>query len=94
MEVDNVVDVVSEPVGMGLRISVYPTQITFYIILVLMGIVGNAMVVCVIGESVLKDPSRGRNSDIILMNMALSNLLVSVLRNALLVISDLGLEVR
>lgn len=83
----------TELVGMGLRVSVSPVQTAFYIILVLLGILGNATVVGVIGESVFKDPSGGRNSDIILINMALSNLLVSVLRNALLVISDLGLEV-
>uniref|UniRef100_A0A673ZDT2 Olfactory receptor class A-like protein 4 n=1 Tax=Salmo trutta TaxID=8032 RepID=A0A673ZDT2_SALTR len=66
----------------------------FYIILVLLGIVGNTTVIGVILDSVFKDPSGVRNSDIILMNMALSNLLVSVLRNVLLVISDLALEVR
>ncbi|XP_029906593.1 olfactory receptor class A-like protein 4 [Myripristis murdjan] len=81
-----------ELVGMGLRVSVSPVQTAFYVILVMLGILGNATVVGVIGESVLKDPGGGRNSDIIIMNMALSNLLVSVLRNTLLVISDLGLE--
>ncbi|XP_041749097.1 olfactory receptor class A-like protein 4 [Coregonus clupeaformis] len=81
-----------EPVGVGLRVTTSPTQTVFYIILVLLGIVGNATVVGVIGDSVFKDPSRGHNSDIILINMALSNLLVSVLRNVLLVISDLGME--
>uniref|UniRef100_UPI003AAAF3F2 olfactory receptor class A-like protein 4 n=1 Tax=Centroberyx gerrardi TaxID=166262 RepID=UPI003AAAF3F2 len=81
-----------ELVGMGLRVSVSPAQTAFYIFLVLLGILGNATVVGVIGESVCTDPSGGRNSDIIIINMALSNLLVSVLRNTLLVISDLGLE--
>ncbi|XP_021466816.2 olfactory receptor class A-like protein 4 [Oncorhynchus mykiss] len=81
-----------EPVGVGLRVTTSPTQTAFYIILVLLGIVGNTTVIGVILDSVFKDPSGVRNSDIILMNMVLSNLLVSVLRNVLLVISDLGLE--
>uniref|UniRef100_A0A672JEZ7 Vomeronasal type-1 receptor n=1 Tax=Salarias fasciatus TaxID=181472 RepID=A0A672JEZ7_SALFA len=66
----------------------------FYIMLVMLGILGNATVVCVIGKSVIMDRGGGRNSDIIIINMALSNLLVSVMRNTLLIISDMGLEVR
>lgn len=83
----------SELVGMGLRVSVSPAQTAFYILLVLLGIIGNATVVGVIGNSVIKERGGGRNSDIIIMNMALSNLLVSLMRNTLLVISDIGLEV-
>lgn len=82
-----------ELVGMGLRVSVSPAQTAFYIILVLLGILGNATVVGVIGTSVIKDRGGGRNSDIIIINMALSNLLVSLMRNTLLVISDIGIEV-
>ncbi|XP_070815547.1 olfactory receptor class A-like protein 4 [Chaetodon trifascialis] len=82
----------TELVGMGLRVSVSPAQTAFYIILVLLGIMGNATVVGVIGKSVVKDRGGGRNSDIIIINMALSNLLVSLVRNALLVISDTGLQ--
>ncbi|XP_052329449.1 olfactory receptor class A-like protein 4 [Oncorhynchus keta] len=82
----------AKPVEMGLGVNWYPFQNALYIILVLLGIVGNATVVGVISESVFKDPSGGRNSDIILINMALSNLLISLLRNILLVMSDLGLE--
>ncbi|XP_041748840.1 olfactory receptor class A-like protein 4, partial [Coregonus clupeaformis] len=77
---------------MGLHVNTSPIQNALYIILVLLGIVGNATVVGVISESVFKDPSGGRNSDIILLNMALSNLLLSFFRNILLVVSDLGLE--
>ncbi|XP_029989259.1 olfactory receptor class A-like protein 4 [Sphaeramia orbicularis] len=77
---------------MGLRVSVSPVQTAFYIILVFMGILGNATVVGVIGKSVFLERGRGRNSDIIIINMALSSLLVSVMRNTLLIISDLGLE--
>jgi len=80
-------------VGMGLRISVSPVQTAFYIILVMLGIIGNATVVGVIGKSVIVDRVGGRNSDIIIINMALSNLLVSVMRNTLLIVSDVGLEV-
>ncbi|KAK7916666.1 hypothetical protein WMY93_012427 [Mugilogobius chulae] len=79
-------------VGMGLRVSVSPAQTAFYIILVMMGILGNATVVGVIGKSVVKDRGGGRNSDIIIINMSLSNLLVSVMRNTLLIISDVGLQ--
>ncbi|XP_076605744.1 olfactory receptor class A-like protein 4 [Chaetodon auriga] len=82
----------TELVGMGLRVSVSPAQTAFYIILVLLGIMGNATVVGVIGKSVIKDRGGGRNSDIIIINMALSNLLVSLVRNTLLVISDTGLQ--
>ncbi|KAM6980747.1 olfactory receptor class A-like protein 4 [Aplochiton taeniatus] len=77
---------------MGLNLSVTPVQVVFYIFVVLLGIVGNVFVLCVISDSVLKDPSGGRNSDIILLNVALSNLLLSAARNILLVISDLGIE--
>ncbi|XP_019911432.2 olfactory receptor class A-like protein 4 isoform X2 [Esox lucius] len=79
--------------GMGLSVNAAsPIQNTFYVILVLLGIVGNATVVGVISESVFRDTGGGRSSDIILINMALSNLLLSVFRNILLVLSDLGLE--
>ncbi|CAL1609281.1 unnamed protein product [Knipowitschia caucasica] len=81
-----------ELVGMGLRVSLSPTQTTIYIILVIMGILGNATVVGVIGKSVIMGRGGGRNSDIILINMSLSNLLVSVMRNILLILSDVGLE--
>ncbi|XP_034442009.1 olfactory receptor class A-like protein 4 [Hippoglossus hippoglossus] len=79
-------------VGMGLRVSVSPAQNAFYIILVMLGILGNATVVVVIGKSVIMDHGGGQNSDIIIINMALSNLMVSLMRNTLLVISDMGLE--
>ncbi|KAF7665869.1 hypothetical protein LDENG_00129530 [Lucifuga dentata] len=79
-------------VGMGLRVIMSPTQIAFYIILVLLGILGNAIVVVVIGDSIISVRGWGRNSDVIIVNMALSNLLVSVMRNILLIVSDLGLE--
>lgn len=81
-------------VGMGLRVSVSTAQTAFYMLLVVLGILGNATVVLVIGKSVFVDRGGGRNSDIIIINMALSNLMVSVMRNTLLIISDLGLEVQ
>ncbi|XP_051272412.1 olfactory receptor class A-like protein 4 isoform X2 [Dicentrarchus labrax] len=82
----------TELVGMGLRVSVSPVQTAFYILLVIIGVLGNATVVGVIGQSVIMDRGGGRNSDIIIINMALSNLLVSLMRNTLLVISDMGLQ--
>lgn len=80
------------PVGMGLSVTMSPTQTAFYIILILLGITVNTTVVGVIGENVFTDPSGVHNSDINLVNMALSNLLMSVLTNALLVIADLELD--
>lgn len=67
---------------------------TLYFVLVLLGIGGNAMVILVVGNSVVRESGGGRNSDIILVNMALSNLLVSVMRNLMLVTMDFGLEVQ
>ncbi|XP_061075124.1 olfactory receptor class A-like protein 4 [Conger conger] len=81
-----------DTIGMGLRVNISPTQITFYIMLVVLGILGNGTVVAVVGESVFYDSGSGKGSDLILVNMALSNLLVSLTRNSLLVLSDLGLE--
>jgi len=83
----------TELVGMGLRTSAAPVQTAFYILLVLFGILGNSTVIGVIGHSVLRTPGGGRNSDIIIINMAVSNLMVSVMRNTLLIISDIGLAV-
>lgn len=80
-------------VGMGLRTNAAPVQTAFYILLVLFGILGNSTVIGVIGHSVLSTPGGGRNSDIIIINMAVSNLMVSVMRNTLLIISDIGLAV-
>ncbi|XP_066530249.1 olfactory receptor class A-like protein 4 [Hoplias malabaricus] len=62
-----------------------------YVILVLLGILGNTMVICVVGEYIGKQKG-ARSSDMILVNMAFSNLMVSVVRNLLLVLTDLGVE--
>uniref|UniRef100_A0A3B3DL98 Vomeronasal type-1 receptor n=1 Tax=Oryzias melastigma TaxID=30732 RepID=A0A3B3DL98_ORYME len=80
-------------VGMGLRTTVSTEQLAFYIILVVLGILGNATVILVIGKSVITDRSVAQNSNVIIINMAVSNLMVSIMRNALLVVSDLGIEV-
>ncbi|KAM4582588.1 olfactory receptor class A-like protein 4 [Fundulus diaphanus] len=79
-------------VGMGLRTPVSPAQSAFYIILAALGIVGNATVIGVIGKSVMVDHGGGHNSDIIIINLAVSNFMVSVARNVLLIISDLGIQ--
>lgn len=78
---------------MGMHIFVSPAQTSFYIILVIMGILGNTTVILVIGKSIILEHNWGRNSDIIIVNMAMSNLLVSLLRNTLLIISEFGLQV-
>ena len=78
---------------MGSRILVSPVQTVIYIFLVVVGILGNATVVGIIGTGLFREQGRGRSSDMILVNMAFSNLMVSITRNTLLVISDLGVEV-
>lgn len=78
---------------MRMHIFVSPAQTAFYIILVIMGILGNTTVILVIGKSIILAHNWGRNSDIIIVNMAMSNLLVSLLRNTLLIISEFGLQV-
>ncbi|XP_045931250.1 olfactory receptor class A-like protein 4 [Micropterus dolomieu] len=77
-------------VGKGQGASVSPVQGAFYTILVILGILGNATVVGVIGNSAIMDRGGGRNSDIIIVNLALSNLLLTLWRNTLLIFSDLG----
>ncbi len=71
-----------------------PLYIAVYLILVLLGNVGNTTVIAVVGESLLRDTGAVRSSDVILVNMAFSNLMVSLARNSLLVISDMGMEVQ
>ncbi|KAK7136498.1 hypothetical protein R3I93_016734 [Phoxinus phoxinus] len=67
--------------------------IAIYVVLVMLGNVGNTAVVGVVGEGLLRDTGFIRSSDVILVNMAFSNLMVSLARNTLLVISDMGVEV-
>ncbi|XP_038135822.1 olfactory receptor class A-like protein 4 [Cyprinodon tularosa] len=83
-------DTTTKLVGMGLRSPLSPAQSTFYIIFVVLGIVGNTIVFGVIGKSVMMDHGGGRNSDLIIVNLAVSNLMVSLMRNVLLIFSDLG----
>uniref|UniRef100_A0A3P9H9Q0 G-protein coupled receptors family 1 profile domain-containing protein n=1 Tax=Oryzias latipes TaxID=8090 RepID=A0A3P9H9Q0_ORYLA len=78
-------------VGMGLRTIVSIEQLAFYIILVVLGILCNTTVIVVVGKSVIMDRSVGQNSNIIIINMAVSNLMVSVMRNALLLFLSKGL---
>ncbi|XP_072530513.1 olfactory receptor class A-like protein 4 [Salminus brasiliensis] len=63
-----------------------------YVILVLMGILGNSVVICVVGEDIVRKQKGGRSSDMILVNMAFTNLMVSIVRNLLLVLTDMGIE--
>lgn len=74
--------------------AVSPIQGALYTIMVTFGILGNCLVIGVVGESVLRDSGRGSSSDLILVNMALSNLLVSLVRNIPLMLADSGLQVR
>uniref|UniRef100_A0A3Q1HRZ5 G-protein coupled receptors family 1 profile domain-containing protein n=1 Tax=Anabas testudineus TaxID=64144 RepID=A0A3Q1HRZ5_ANATE len=65
-----------------------PSQASMYIILLTLAILGNTTVVGVIGNSVIREHGGAPNSDIIIFNMALSNLLVSLMRNTPLALSD------
>lgn len=85
---------VYKPVSITQRITSSPLYITVYILLVLLGNVGNAIVIGVVGESILRDPGVVRSSDMILVNMALSNLMVSLVRNTVVMVSDLVIEVQ
>uniref|UniRef100_A0A3B3C7K4 Vomeronasal type-1 receptor n=2 Tax=Oryzias melastigma TaxID=30732 RepID=A0A3B3C7K4_ORYME len=60
--------------------------------MVVLGILGNATVILVIGKSVIMERSVVHNSNIIIINMAVSNLMVSVMRNILLIVSDFGIQ--
>nr|XP_015815584.2 olfactory receptor class A-like protein 4 [Nothobranchius furzeri] len=85
-------DTNSKLLRMGLRNPMTLMYSAIYIILGTLGIVGNAMVIGVIGRSLMMERGAGHNSDIIIMNLAVSNLMVSVTRNSLLAISDLGFK--
>ncbi|XP_039538463.1 olfactory receptor class A-like protein 4 isoform X2 [Pimephales promelas] len=67
--------------------------IAIYVLLVMLGNAGNATVIGVVGEGLLRDTGAIRSADVILVNMAFSNLMVSLVRNTLLVMSDMGVEV-
>ncbi|XP_056615306.1 olfactory receptor class A-like protein 4 [Triplophysa dalaica] len=82
-----------KPVNSAQRMVSSPLYITFYILLVLLGNLGNATVIGVVGESILWSQGVIRSADVILVNMAFSNLMVSLVRNSLLVVSDLGIEI-
>ncbi|XP_056303520.1 olfactory receptor class A-like protein 4 [Danio aesculapii] len=75
------------------RITSSPFYITLYVVLVLLGNAGNTTVIAVVGQSLLRETGAVRSSDVILVNMAFSNLMVSLVRNTVLMVSDLGVEV-
>ncbi|KAI4900354.1 hypothetical protein NFI96_024994 [Prochilodus magdalenae] len=87
------VNATAAPAAKGAWSLLASTPLVCYIILVLVGILGNGMVICVVGENILHGQKGGRSADMILVNMAFSNLLVSVARNLLLVLTDFGIEV-
>ncbi|KAK2906474.1 hypothetical protein Q8A67_005459 [Cirrhinus molitorella] len=81
------------PISASQRMASSPLYLAFYLFLVMLGNVGNTVVIAVVGESLLRETGAVRSSDVILVNMAFSNLMVSLTRNSLLVISDMGMEV-
>lgn len=83
-----------KPLSVSKHISSSPFYFAIYVILVVLGNVGNSTVIAVVGQSLLRETGAVRSSDVILVNMAFSNLMVSLARNSLLVISDMGMEVR
>lgn len=80
-------------VGIGLQVPVSDVQIVCHVIMVVLAILGNATVIVVIGKSVIQDRRVAHNSNIIIINMAVSNLMVSIMRNILLIVSDFGIQV-
>ncbi|KAL1251866.1 hypothetical protein QQF64_019662 [Cirrhinus molitorella] len=84
---------VRKPSSVSQSISSSPFYFALYIILVLLGNLGNTTVIAVVGESLLRETGAVRSSDVILVNMAISNLLVSLVRNTVVMVSDLGVEV-
>uniref|UniRef100_A0A3B3HBB5 Olfactory receptor class A related 3, tandem duplicate 1 n=1 Tax=Oryzias latipes TaxID=8090 RepID=A0A3B3HBB5_ORYLA len=79
-------------VGIGLQVPVSDVQIVCHVIMVVLAILGNATVIVVIGKSVIQDRRVAHNSNIIIINMAVSNLMVSIMRNILLIVSDFGIQ--
>uniref|UniRef100_A0A8C1VYD6 G-protein coupled receptors family 1 profile domain-containing protein n=1 Tax=Cyprinus carpio TaxID=7962 RepID=A0A8C1VYD6_CYPCA len=67
------------------RMGSSPLYIAVYLFLVMLGNVGNSTVIAVVGQSLLRETGAVRSSDVILVNMAFSNLMVSLARNSLLV---------
>ncbi|KAK7136496.1 hypothetical protein R3I93_016732 [Phoxinus phoxinus] len=83
-----------KPSSLSQRISSSPFYFTLYVVLVMLGNVGNTTVIGVVGQSLLRESGVVRSSDVILVNMAFSNLMVSLVRNTVVMVSDLGAEVR
>ncbi|XP_048037835.1 olfactory receptor class A-like protein 4 isoform X1 [Megalobrama amblycephala] len=83
-----------KPSSVSQSIASSPFYFALYVILVLLGNVGNTTVIGVVGESLLRETGVVRSSDVILVNMAFSNLMVSLVRNTVVMVSDLGVEVR
>nr|XP_006642187.1 PREDICTED: neuropeptide F receptor-like [Lepisosteus oculatus] len=69
-----------------------PAQNALYGLLVMLGIVGNGLVMGVVGRGLVKEGLARQHSDIILLNLVLSNLLVSLVRNIPLLLADVGLQ--
>ncbi len=82
-----------KPSSVTQQVSSSPLYFALYVILVLLGNVGNTTVIAVVGDSLLRETGAVRSSDVILVNMAFSNLMVSLVRNTVVMVSDLGAEV-
>lgn len=83
-----------KPLSVSQHISSSPFYFAIYVILVVLGNVGNSTVIAVVGQSLLRETGAVRSSDVILVNMAFSNMMVSLVRNTVVMVSDLGVEVR
>ncbi|XP_040926659.1 olfactory receptor class A-like protein 4 [Betta splendens] len=69
-----------------------PAQTALYTVLLGLAVVGNATVALVVGRSVVTKHGGAGCSDAIILNMALSSLLVSSTRNMAVLVSDWGYE--
>ncbi|KTG37308.1 hypothetical protein cypCar_00035325 [Cyprinus carpio] len=82
-----------KPLSVSQHISSSPFYFAIYVILVVLGNVGNSTVIAVVGQSLLRETGAVRSSDVILVNMAFSNMMVSLVRNTVVMVSDLGVEI-
>ncbi|KAM5140363.1 olfactory receptor class A-like protein 4 [Mantella aurantiaca] len=69
-----------------------PTDIAFYMVLVVLGILGNSLVLLTVICNAVENKTLAA-SDIVLMNLAVTHILLSFFRNFLVVTLQMGIEV-
>ncbi|XP_040182588.1 olfactory receptor class A-like protein 4 [Rana temporaria] len=71
--------------------AVIPIDIAFYMVLVIFGILGNSLVLLTVISNAVENKTMPA-SDMILMNLTVTHLLLSVLRNVLVVTFQMGID--